>query len=215
MSTETTTAAETEPFTTPSHPSDGSGNDIMRDIVLWRRKKLGTFVLIAATATWVLMEVYQYNFLTLISWLTILVITSIFLYAKMLTLFGKEPPKFLRLEFKEETAIRMAKIVKARIEESIRWLFMVTTKEDWFVLVGVMARFLALSYVGTCMDFLTFIYIGILGCMTVPVIYMKNEDKIKKCLEWLREKYKRSYEVIDEKAIKNIKSRILNEKKIE
>lgn len=51
--------------------------------------------------------------------------------------------------------------------------------------------------------------------MTVPVIYMKNEDKIKKCMEWLREKYKRSYEVIDEKAIRKIKSRILNEKKIE
>lgn len=61
----------------------------MRDIVLWRRKKLSTFVLIAATATWVLMEVYQYNFLTLISWLTISVVTSIFLYAKMLTLLGK------------------------------------------------------------------------------------------------------------------------------
>lgn len=72
----------------------------------------------------------------------------------------REPPKFSRLEFKEETAIRMAKIVKARIEESIRGLFMVTTKEDWFVLVGVMARFLALSYVGAYMDFLTFMYIG-------------------------------------------------------
>ncbi|CAL5187931.1 unnamed protein product [Lathyrus oleraceus] len=215
MSTETTTAAETKSFTTPSHSSDGGGNDIIRDIVLWRRKKLSIFVLIAATATWVLMEVYQYNFLTLISWLTISVVTSIFLYAKMLTLLGKEPPKLLSLELKEETAIRMAETVRGRIEESIRWLFKVTTQEDWSVLVGIIARFFALSYVGTCMDFLTFIYIGILCGMTVPVIYMKKEDKIKRFMEWLREKYKRCYEVIDEKAIRKIKSRILNEKKME
>lgn len=78
------------------------GNDMLKDIVprrrkklstsilvLWRRKKLGTIVLIAATATWVSMEVYQFNFLTLISWLTIFVVTSIFLYSNMLTFFGK------------------------------------------------------------------------------------------------------------------------------
>jgi hypothetical protein len=48
---------------------------------------------------------------------------------------------------------------------------------------------------------------------------MKNEDRMKRCMEWLREKYKRFYEIIDEKAIKKIKSRILNgnekDKKIE
>lgn len=75
----------------------------------------------------------------------------------------REPPKLLSLEVKEETAIRMAETVRGRIEESIRWLFKVTTQEDWSVLVGVIARFFALSYVGTCMDFLTFIYIGILA----------------------------------------------------
>jgi reticulon-1 len=69
--------------------TENSGNDIMKDIVLWRRKKLSTSILIAATTTWVLMEVYQFNFLTLISWLTIFVVTSIFLYSNMLTLFGK------------------------------------------------------------------------------------------------------------------------------
>lgn len=61
---------------------------------------------------------------------------------------------------KEETAMRMAKTVRAWIEKSIRSLFVVSIKEDWPVFVGVMARLLVISYVGTCMDFLTFIYIG-------------------------------------------------------
>jgi len=72
----------------------------------------------------------------------------------------REPPNLLRLELKEETAMRMAKTVRAWIEKSIRSLFVVSIKEDWPVFVGVMARLLVISYVETCMDFLTFIYIG-------------------------------------------------------
>jgi len=58
-----------------------------------------------------------------------------------------------------------------------------------------------------------FFGIGILAGMTLPITYIKNEDKIKRCMEWLREKYKKYYEIIDEKAIKKIKSRILNDEK--
>jgi len=104
-------STETKPFSTPSHSSgnyfvaqDGGndimtrnnfvaqdgGNDMLKDIVLRRRKKLSTMTLVAAaTATWVLMEVYQFNFLTLISWLIMFVVTSIFLYSNMLRLLGK------------------------------------------------------------------------------------------------------------------------------
>lgn len=55
--------------------------------------------------------------------------------------------------------------------------------------------------------------IGILAGMTLPTTYMKNEDKIKRSMEWLKEKYKKFYEIIDEKTIKKIKSRILNDEK--
>jgi hypothetical protein len=50
--------------------------------------------------------------------------------------------------------------------------------------------------------------------MTLPLTYNKNEDKMKRFMEWMREKHKRFYEIIDEKAIK-IKSRILNENEME
>jgi hypothetical protein len=74
--------------------------------------------------------------------------------------FFREPQNLLRLRLKEETAVRMAKTVRAWIEKSINWLLIVSTKEVWPVSVGVMAGLLAISYVGNCMDFLTFIYIG-------------------------------------------------------
>lgn len=66
----------------------------------------------------------------------------------------------LNLESTEETVLSISKTVRARIEEAIRWLFMVGTKEDWPVFVGVVVGLLTLSYVGSCMDFLTFVYLG-------------------------------------------------------
>lgn len=51
--------------------------------------------------------------------------------------------------------------------------------------------------------------------MAVPLTYVKNEDKIRRFAEWLKEKHKRYYEIIDKKTVQKIKSRILKEKKTE
>jgi len=72
----------------------------------------------------------------------------------------REPPILLRLELKEETTVRMGMTVRVWIKKSIMWLFVVSIKKDWPVFMGVMATLLIISYVGACMDFLTFIYIG-------------------------------------------------------
>ena len=69
--------------------ADIGDHDIVKDVVLWRRKKLNATILLAATAIWVLMGVYEFNFLTVISWLVIFVVASIFLYANMIRLVGK------------------------------------------------------------------------------------------------------------------------------
>lgn len=62
---------------------------MVKDVVLWRRKKLNAIVIVAATAAWVLMEVFEFNFLTVISWLAMLVVASTFLYANVLILLRK------------------------------------------------------------------------------------------------------------------------------
>ena len=63
--------------------------DIMRDIIHWRHKKQSLVVLLVSTAIWVLLEVYQFNFLTVLSWLAMFIVISFFLWANLLRLFGK------------------------------------------------------------------------------------------------------------------------------
>ncbi|KAF7828762.1 reticulon-like protein B13 [Senna tora] len=185
--------------------------NIAKDIVLWRRRTQSATILIASTATWVLMQVYQFKFITLFSWLAIFLLASSFLCANMLRLLGKEPPSLSGFEMTEESAMQMAHTIKACSEEGIRLMFRLTTEEGWPLFLGLVAGLWSLSYIASKMDFLTFLYMGIIVSTTVPVIYVKNENRIKSLVEWLKAKSKRSYEIFDERAIQKIKTRVINE----
>lgn len=45
--------------------------------------------------------------------------------------------------------------------------------------------------------------------MTVPVIYVKNEDKINWFGEWTRMQARRLHDVVDEKVVKRLKNRVV------
>lgn len=56
---------------------------------------------------------------------------------------------------------------------------------------------------------------GIVMGMTVPVIYEKYGDKIKRCGETAKAKSRRFYEEVDEKVIKKLKSKFVTKDKEE
>lgn len=121
-------------------------------------------------------------------------------------------------------------------------MFRVSAEREWFVFAGTVAGLGLLSYVGTLTDLLTLIYTGnlfeekrllslvslpldlsfkwgfgiiagIVMGMTVPVLYMKYEDNIKRHEEWVKGQARRFYDMVDEKVVKNMKNRIVERKK--
>uniref|UniRef100_A0A2N9FY05 Reticulon-like protein n=1 Tax=Fagus sylvatica TaxID=28930 RepID=A0A2N9FY05_FAGSY len=188
-------------------------SDALRDIFLWKRKEQSMLVLLISTATWVLLEVYQFNFITVISWAAMFILTSLFLWANILRLLGKDVKNMSRLEISGESAIEMANSIRTWIEEGIRWMFRVSAEREWFVFARTVAGLLLLSYVGIFSDLLTLLYIGIVTGITVPVLYMKYEDNIKRQMEWVKVKSRRFYDMVDEKVVKNMQNRIVKGKK--
>ncbi|KAF5463863.1 hypothetical protein F2P56_013991, partial [Juglans regia] len=191
------------------------GTDTLKDIFLWRRKKLSVVVLSVATAIWVLMEVYQFNFITVISWTAMFVVVVLFLWANILRLLGKEPPNMSGLEIPEESAIESANCVRAWIGEGIRWVFRVSAERDWFAFAGTASGLWLLSYVGKLFDLLTLLYIGIIMGMTVPALYIKFEEQIKRIWERVKMQCRRLYDMVDEKVVKNMKNRVVKMKEVE
>ncbi|XWS33660.1 hypothetical protein CRYUN_Cryun22dG0101600 [Craigia yunnanensis] len=196
---------------TPRSSSPAVGT--FRDIILWRRKKLSATVLLISTATWILLEVYQFNFITVASWLAIFIVASLFLRGNVLKLLGKEPPNLSHLEISEHTASEITNTCLTVIEEVFRWMFHVTVEGDWFVFARTVAGLLLLSYIGSFIDFLTLLYIGIKMVMTVPVIYVKYGDQIKRFREMVKAELRRFYETFDEKVMRKMKNKIVKQEK--
>ncbi|XWS45321.1 hypothetical protein CRYUN_Cryun15aG0126400 [Craigia yunnanensis] len=187
--------------------------DTFRDIILWRRKKLSATVLLISTATWVLLEVYQFNFITVASWLAIFILASLFLWGNVLRLLGKEPPNLSDLEISEHTALEITNTCRTVIEEVLIWMFHVTIEGDWFVFARTVAGLFLLSYVGNFFDLLTFLCIGIKMVMTVPMIYVKYVDQIKRRGERVKAQLRRFYEMFDEKVMRKMKNKIVKQEK--
>ncbi|CAN6563038.1 unnamed protein product [Malus baccata var. baccata] len=182
--------------------------DTVRDILLWRKKKQSFLVLLTATATWILLDVYQFNFLTVISYVAMFIVTSLFLSGNLLRLLGKEPPDLSRVGITEKSALEMGNTIRAWVEEGIRWMFQVAAEREWFVFVGTVSGLWLLSRVARCVDLLTLLYIGIVMGMTVPAMYVKYEDKIGRSEEKLKAQLKRYYDTLDEKVVKKIQNKV-------
>ncbi|KAI8542221.1 hypothetical protein RHMOL_Rhmol08G0121300 [Rhododendron molle] len=194
---------------------DADDCNIVRDVVLWRRKKLSISVLLVATAIWVLLDVYEFNFLTLISWAGMVVATSAFLWGNILRLLNKEPLDLSRLEISEQRAVEMARKFKSGIEEGIRWMLRVAVEGDCFTFAGAIAALWVVSKLGSYFDLLTLLYTGIVLGMTVPPIHVKYEDKIKGLGERIRMQFKKYYDMVDEKALSKIRNKVAGERKAE
>ncbi|KAM1261998.1 hypothetical protein ACFX13_027883 [Malus domestica] len=189
--------------------------DTVRDILLWRKKKQSFLVLLTATATWILLDVYQFNFLTVISYVAMFIVTSLFLSGNLLRLLGKEPSDLSRVGITEKSALEMGNTIRAWVEEGIRWMFQVAAEREWFVFVGTVSGLWLLSRVARCVDLLTLLYIGIVMGMTVPAMYVKYEDKIGRSEEKLKAQLKRYYDTLDEKVVKKIQNKVtVGEKKV-
>ncbi|KAG6398498.1 hypothetical protein SASPL_139960 [Salvia splendens] len=156
-----------------------SNSDILREIVLWRRKQLNVGILAAATATWIVMDVYHYSFITLLSWVAIALLSCLFFWGTIHRFLKKEAPDLSELEISEETAKAQAGLLRRRVEDGIRLMFHVGSEREWFVFVGAVAALYILSLAAKHLNFVTLCFIGIWGAMTVPVIYVKNEQKIR------------------------------------
>ncbi|KAG8384448.1 hypothetical protein BUALT_Bualt04G0118900 [Buddleja alternifolia] len=183
-------------------------SDLLKDLMLWRRKQLNVLLLVGATASFIVMQIYQYNFITLFSWLAMALVVCFFFWGNIHRLLKKESPDLSELEIREETAMNTATLSRQRVEDAIRMMFHVSAESEWFVFAGVVTFLYLLSMVATYLDLLTLCYIGVMGGMTMPVTYIKNEDKLRELGRKLRMKSQSMYSMIEERLLK-IKNKVV------
>ncbi|XP_059293776.1 reticulon-like protein B13 [Lycium ferocissimum] len=186
---------------TPSPTSDvGNSTGIVRDVILWKRKSYSVGALLAATVIWLALEVYGLTFVTLGSWIAMFAIAFIFFWGNIHMLLGKEPLDMSRMYISDESALEAGTKLREWVEKSARLLFSVSAEREWFVFAGTVASLGLLSVLASHFDLLTLLYIGVLVELTLPVAYVRYEDRIKELGQRLRGRSHTYYSAVTERC---------------
>ncbi|GER35685.1 reticulon-like protein [Striga asiatica] len=200
------------PPSPPNTPLQGHTSDLLSDVVLWRRKQLNCAILLAATALWTVMEVYQYSLVTVLSWLAMAAAVCLFFWGSIHRLLKKEAPDLSELEISEEAAREHAEAFRRWAQEVVRLIFHVSTEREWFVFAGVVGSLYLVSLVASQFDFLTLVYLGLIGGMTVPGFYMKNEGKIAEFGDKVKTRARKVYSIVEQR-FQDLKNKIVKGQK--
>ncbi|KAG1330671.1 Reticulon-like protein [Cocos nucifera] len=85
---------------------DFLGEGKVADVVLWRKKRLSAGILAGFTALWLLFEVEEYHFVTLLCNMAIAAILVFFIWSNVAVLFGLSPPKIPEVRILSEQAFK-------------------------------------------------------------------------------------------------------------
>ncbi|CAH8380646.1 unnamed protein product [Eruca vesicaria subsp. sativa] len=190
----------------PVHKVFGGGKPA--DIFLWRNKKVSGGVLGAATLSWILFELLQYNLLTLFGHVSILVLAVLFLWSSATTFIHKTPPHIPEVHIPEEVVLQLASGLRIEINRGFTILRNIALGRDLKKFLMVVAGLWVLSKLGSSCNFLTLIYIATVLLFTVPVLYEKYEDKVDDFGEKAMKEIKKQYAVLDEKVLSKVMSKI-------
>ncbi|KAJ4877244.1 Reticulon-like protein B3 [Raphanus sativus] len=190
----------------PVHKVFGGGKPA--DIFLWRNKKVSGGVLGAATLSWILFELLQYNLLTLFGHISILALAVLFLWSSATTFIHKKPPHIPEVHIPEEVVLQLASGLRIEINRGFSLLRNIALGRDLKKFLMVVAGLWVLSKVGSSCNFLTLIYIATVLLFTVPVLYEKYDDKVDGFAEKAMKEIKKQYAVLDEKVLSKVMSKI-------
>ena len=196
----------------PVHSVLGGGKPA--DVLLWRNKKISGGVLGGATAVWVFFELLEYNLLTLVCHILILLLAGLFLWSNAQTFIYKKEPHIPHVHIPEEPFLQVASALRIEINAGFSALRNIGAGKDLKKFLIVIAGLWVLSIIGSWCNFLTLFYITFVLLHTVPVVYDKYEDKIDPLAEKGFIEFKKQYAVFDEKVLSKIPKGPLKAKKL-
>ncbi|XP_047970828.1 reticulon-like protein B2 [Salvia hispanica] len=195
----------------PLHRVLGGGKPA--DVFLWRDKKVSAGVLGGATAAYVLFDVLEYHFLTLVCHVLMLGLIGLFLWSSANTFIKKSAPHIPQVVIPEEPVMKCASALRIEINRGFAVLRDIASGKDLKKFLSVIAGLWVLSLVGGCCDFLTLLYTITVALFTVPIFYEKYEDKVDFYGEKALAELKKQYAVFDAKVLSKIPRALKDKKK--
>ncbi|XP_051151276.1 reticulon-like protein B2 [Andrographis paniculata] len=189
------------------------GGGKLADVFLWKDKKVSAGVLSVATAIWVLFVVLEYHLLAFVCHGLMLGLVIVFLWSTASTFIKKSPPQIPQVIIPEEPVRKFASCLRVEINRGFAVLRDIASGKDLKKFLAAIAGLWAVSFVGSCFDFLTLLYTTTVLLFTVPIFYEKYQDKVDFYAEKAMVELKKQYAVFDAKVLSKIPRGPLKDKK--
>lgn len=194
-----------------AHQVFGGGS--VADILLWRRWSGSVLVLISSTSLWLLFKRGEYNLLSFIVNVLLLLVVILFFWAKSAFLLNRPLPPIPDLEIPDASVEKAVEIMHVLINRTLSIAREIAVGGNLQVLVQVAITMLIISITGSLTDFITFVYIGVLLSLSFPVFYEKYQDPLDEVLFLLRKIVRVQWRNFDKSVLSKIPMPTHKEKK--
>ncbi|KAJ4709880.1 Reticulon-like protein [Melia azedarach] len=169
-----------------THPSPGRltglqrslrdifGRGIVADILLWENKILSAAILSGVTILWLLFEVAEYNFITLVCYILCFLMIILFIWSKTAGLIPMSPPRIDEIELSESTCI----FVFTNLNWLLKQFYEISCGKNLKLYILILAFLWVLSIVGEYFSSLSLLYFGFLCLETLPALYVRHQEEV-------------------------------------
>lgn len=158
------------------HRALGGGQ--VADVLLWKRRNVGIFLLVASTTVWFLFERAGYSFVSLVSNVLLLLVAILFFWAKSASILSRPLPPLPNLEVSADSVTMAADAARVWINHVLAIAHDIALGRDVKLFFKVVTGLWLVSYIGSLFNFLTLVYVGVVLSLTVPVLYDKYQDHV-------------------------------------
>ncbi|KNA06500.1 hypothetical protein SOVF_180510 [Spinacia oleracea] len=193
------------------HQALGAGP--VADVLLWRKRCGSIALLVSSTSLWILFERAGYNPLTFVANVLLLLVVILFFWAKSASLLNRPLPPVPDLEVSEKSIEQAADVIRVWVNRGLAVGHEIAVCGNLRVLFQVAALLWLISFIGSLCNFVTFVYIGFLLTLSVPVLYDKYQSRIDEKLQVACRIIESGYRKVDATVLRKIPVSLYKKKK--
>nr|XP_043623202.1 reticulon-like protein B9 [Erigeron canadensis] len=191
----------------PLHYVFGGGQ--VADLLLWRNKSLSAAVLLGITMIWFLFEVMEYNFVSLMCHLSILVMLMVFI--------TYTAAKFANWDLPDIHEITIQESVFRWLYRKINWVLVrfydISSGENFIEFFLVIAALWMVSVIGSYFSSLNFLFFCAICLGTLPALYEQYEREFNHLISKGTKDAKKAFKKFDAEVLNKIPRGHVKERK--
>ncbi|KAH9746693.1 reticulon-like protein [Citrus sinensis] len=156
----------------PLHDILGGGT--VADMLLWKNRNLSAAILVVVTVIWLLFEILEYNFITLLCYFLCFIMITLFIWSKAAGLIPMSPPTVDEIRLSDRTCTSLFANVNCLLTK----FYDISCGENLKLYILTLVSLWILSIVGEYVSSLSLLYFGFLCLEALPALYLRFQGEV-------------------------------------